>query len=115
MHWGIRNDRKPSPSGFRSQTSAITVDQSIHSKTRESAKKVSSLISDRYGFHITEVKDLKVENPKEYANGSAAFVKSTPGKSEGVIFVKPDNLDAEMKISQSTGFMAPGTTNALGL
>lgn len=113
MKWGIRKERDSS--GFRSQTSGLTVDSSLSSSTSASAKKVASLISDRYGFRITEIKNLKTENLQEYQHGTAAFVKHTPGQQGGSIFITPDNLNSRFKNAENSGFMVKGTTNVEGL
>ena len=113
MHWGIRNDRKPT--GFRAQSSGPIVDPSLHSSTKTAAKQVASLMSERYGFNITEVKNLKTANPQEYAHGTAAFVNFTPGIKGGEVYVRPEDLSKDLKHSESVGWMKPGTTNVRGL
>lgn len=108
MKWGVRKD---DASGFRLQSGGPTIDASLHQSTQTSARKVASLMSDRYGFQITSIKDLKVNHPEEYAYGTVGFVKSTPGQSGGVVFAKPGDLRKDLKGAEDNGWFAEGTGN----
>lgn len=113
MHWGIRNDDKPS--GYRLQSAGVKIDPSVHASSRAPAKEVASLISNRYGFQITEVKNLRTNNRPEYERGTTAYVEHTPGKNGGVIFIKPEDIRPDMKRAEDMRWMAPGTTNVRGM
>lgn len=113
MKWGIRND--PTSSGFRLQTIDPKIDSSLDSSTKTAGKEVSRLMAQRYGFQITEIRNLKTGRPDEYNRGTAAFVENTPGKSGGVIFAKPGNITKELEAPDNAGWMAKGTDNVRGL
>lgn len=109
MKWGVRKDQETS--GFRLQTTGPKIDASLHQSNKTAAKEVASLINKRYGFEITEIKDLKIGNPAEYAYGTVGFVQSTPGKRGGVVFVKPEDNRKDLKAAEDSGWFAEGTGN----
>jgi hypothetical protein len=108
MKWGVRNSGKSS--GFRFQSSGPVIDSNIHSSTKTAAKEVAALMSQRYGFNITEVKDLKLKI-FEYSHGTAAFVKYTPGTKGGQVYIRPEDIRKQLKDTEAVGWMKPGTTN----
>jgi hypothetical protein len=113
MHWGVRKDDH---SGYRAQTSAVTIDPSIHATTKKAVAEVSGLINDRYGYNIRTVKVLGPGHP-EYP-GTVAFVESNAnnnGRNEGTVFIQARDLTKDLKNTEKTGWMAPGTGNIRGL
>lgn len=113
MHWGVRKSRETS--GYSFQAAHPTMDPALHSSTQSAAKEVSALMGQRYGLQLTQIKNLKTERPDEYAYGSVAFVQNTPGKREGIVYVRPDDFRKDLKQAEKSGWMAPGTTNPRGL
>lgn len=113
MKWGVRNEQQST--GFRGQGSGPSIDPALHASTQLAAKEVASLIGERYGFQITQVRNLKTDNPAEYHYGTVAYVQHTPGKKEGVIFTKPEDFRKELKDAEKVGWMVPGTANPRGM
>jgi len=111
MHWGIRKQRDSAPSIFRLTTSPVQIEPSISSATRKSVEEVAPLIGKRYGFQISAVQNLKTHNPAEYAHGTVAFVQHTPGKSGGIVYVKPEDSTKELKAAEKRGWFAKDTGN----
>lgn len=109
MKWGVRKDNETG--GHRLQTDGPKIDATLHPSNKTAAKEVASLINKRYGFEITEIKDLKVGNPQEYAYGTVGFVQSTPGQRGGVVFVKPEDNRKDLKGAEESGWFAEGTGN----
>lgn len=114
MRWGVRNDQEDT---HHSQTSATNIEPGINKNTRAAALEVSSLIRDRYGFDIKNVKVLDKSNP-QYHPDVAAYVESNKhsnGRNEATIFVQSRDMTRVLKRAEAVGWNAPGTGNTKGL
>lgn len=114
MKWGVR---KAEDGGFRSESSAINIESGFHKKTHDAALEVASLMRDRYGYNIKNVKILD-ERHKHYQPEYMAFVednKLAGGRNEGTIFVQARDMTKELKEAESDGWNALGTGNTRGL
>lgn len=109
MKWGVRKD--DGSSGHRLQTGGPKIEASLHQSNQTGAREVASLVNKRYGFEITEIKDLKVHNKAEYDYGTVGYVESTPGKRGGTIYMKPEDNRKDLKGAEDVGWFAPGTGN----
>lgn len=112
MKWGVR--KEGDSGGFRLQSSGPVIDASLHGKTQKAGREVASLMKDRYGFEITEIRDMSVSKPSEYNYGTIGFVQSTPGQKGGVVHARPEDVTAQLKEAESVGWFAGGTGNAHG-
>jgi hypothetical protein len=113
MHWGIRKDE---PGGIdRLQVSSgIQVDSNLPKSTQEAGKRIASLITKRYGFPIVAVRDSTKSgiDPSVIGEDTAAFVRYTPGKREGTIYVTPaKNIGKRLTDSEAAGWFGEGTGN----
>lgn len=107
MRWGVR---KEDPTGGRLHAGP-TVDANLHSSTKTAAKQVAALMSSRYGFEITGVKDLKHTHPHEHEAGTIGFVQYTPGQKGGVIHARSENVGPKLAGAEKIGWFAEGTGN----
>lgn len=112
MKWGVRKD--DTPTGHRLHTGAVPIAASLHPSTKVGAKEIVPLMSNRYGFQITEFKDLKVSNPAEYDYGTIGYVQLTPGQKGGVVHMRPGDQRKKLAEAEKTGWFANGTGNVRG-
>lgn len=109
MKWGVRKDE---PSGGFALKSApptgVTISGNLQPFTKDAGTRVASLMRDRYGFNITELRELKPDNP-EYKAGAVGFVQSTPGTAGGTIHIRGNDYRASLKSAEKAGWFAKGT------
>lgn len=110
MKWGIRKEDAPA-GGYRLQASGPTIDSNLHPSTQTAGKEVAALMSQRYGFQIAAIKDLKPSHPQEHEKGTIGFVQYTPGQAGGVVFARSDDVRKVLKGAEDTGWFGPGTGN----
>jgi len=111
MKWGVRNDER---GGYRLQTAGPIVDSNIHASTKAAGQKVAALMASRYGFQISSIQTIGPDHP-EYQYGTVGFVKATPGKRGGDIFVRDHNLRKELKDAEDLGWFAKDCGHEHGL
>jgi hypothetical protein len=115
MHWGIRKEKPPSGvARFQAPKPAIASD--LHPATKQAAVEVAKLMSERYGFHITEVKSITPDNNSfEWQMGTYGLVNLTPGRREGIIHARIGDLGPAMKNAEKIGWVKDGTGDERGL
>ncbi|MFL6416847.1 MAG: hypothetical protein ACJ74Y_14380 [Bryobacteraceae bacterium] len=112
MKWGVR--KADDSHGYRLHAASPTIAASLHPSTKDGAKRIAPLMASRYGFQISDFKDLKQTNPAEYAYGTVGYVESTPGQRGGVVHMRPGDQRKELANAEKTGWFAEGTGNVNG-
>lgn len=113
MHWGVRKNREVSAGS----SSSLNVEPGLHKSTVVAAQEVSSLMGDRYGYEIKNVKVLDKRHP-QYDPSYMAFVEDNKhfgGKNDATIFVSPRNMTRNLRAAERAGWNAMGTGNMKGL
>lgn len=111
MKWGVHKSDESSK--YRAQTATLNFEPGFHSSTKEAATEVSSLMRDRYGLDLKNIKVLGPGN-SEYP-GTAAYVEKNDGTNEGTVYIQAHDLRKQLKQTEEIGWMAPGTGNTKGL
>lgn len=107
MHWGVRKDDDVA-GRFQPAATGLKMDPKVHPASQESAREVSRLIQERYGYTIREVKSIGPGHP-EYARGTLGFVENNgKSKPEGDIYISIDDVRPGMKRSEKAGWVAKG-------
>jgi 2'-5' RNA ligase len=110
MHWGVRKEQNGSS---QVMPMTIKVEPGISKSTKEAAISVGTLMHERYGQNINNVKILGPGNP-EYPD-SLAYIDRAPKDKKGTFFIQKKDLTSKMAQLKKTGWMAPETSNVRGL
>lgn len=105
--WGVRHD--PETEGTVHRSSPLKIDSGIDSNLKKSAASVATLMGERYGFHIGEIKLI----PKDHIGNepdTLGFVEPAEGATTSVstIFVKKGSIRPALKHAESVGWFANG-------
>lgn len=119
MHWGVRKD---DDIAGRLQAPGPKIDPTLHPATKESAVRVASLISQRYGFRTREIigfepghPDISDSSVGGASTGALGYVNITgSSKPEGDIFVSREDTRIPLRESEKAKWVGKGcgTTEA---
>lgn len=112
MKWGIRKDRDDSGINPLQTQGSMTVDPRVPQSTKDAAKAVSSLVEQRYGFHVSAVKTMSIDpSHPDYHPDMIGYVANNPGKRDGVIHVSQKDVRKPLKDAENTGWFGEGCGN----
>ncbi len=108
MKWGVRkDDGGDGKLRFQGPTSGVYLDPDLHEETQKAGSEVASLVTQRYGFNITDVASIGPGHP-EYEMGTLGYVQLGSGSSNsGSIVVSQGDLAPRLEHSVDIGWTKP--------
>lgn len=112
MHWGVRKDRDSGGLHPLQAPGVMVVETGVPKTTAAAAKEVASLMSKKYGFHISALKTMSVDpSHPDYHPDMIGYVQNNPGQRDGVIHVAHRDVRKELKHAENTGWFGEGCGN----